>query len=87
MGLPGYQNGIGSWSGPVVSGILGGIDTAVWDPVTDPWLAVPYGPSDAPPAIVAAKTAGKRAVLDRFGWPDDGAPTNGELALGEFGGK
>jgi hypothetical protein len=20
-------------------------------------------------------------------WPDDGAPTNGELALGEFGGK
>jgi hypothetical protein len=35
------------------------------------------------------KNSGETSLVTvRFeGWPDDGQPTNGELALGEFGGK
>ncbi|HEY7678501.1 MAG TPA: glycogen/starch synthase [Candidatus Methylomirabilis sp.] len=38
-----------------VVGILGGLDTEVWDPGRDPHLAAPYGPEDL---------AGKRACKD-----------------------
>ncbi|MGE0875757.1 MAG: glycogen synthase GlgA [Burkholderiales bacterium] len=45
-----------------LSGILNGIDTALWDPARDPLIAQPY---DA--ASLAAKAASKRALQQRLG--------------------
>ncbi|MEO2199183.1 MAG: glycogen synthase GlgA, partial [bacterium] len=49
-----------------LSGIVNGIDSAVWDPDIDPWLPAPYSAADVGP-----KREVKRAVLDRFGLPSD----------------
>jgi starch synthase len=49
-------------------GILNGIDTSEWDPRGDRFLPAPYGPE-----TLDGKTAAKRAVLTRFGLPDDAA--------------
>jgi len=45
-----------------LSGILNGIDTALWDPARDPMIAQPY---DA--ATLAAKAGNKRALQQRLG--------------------
>jgi starch synthase len=57
-----------------VTGILNGIDQRVWDPATDPHLAPTYSIEQGVGAVIAAKAANRRALGDRFGWPDDGTP-------------
>jgi len=52
-----------------LSGILNGIDTAVWNPARDPYLARNYGPS-----TLADKTHNKRAVQLRAGLPTVNQP-------------
>jgi starch synthase len=47
-----------------LSGILNGIDTALWDPARDPYLARNYGPS-----TLSNKLHNKRAVQLRAGLP------------------
>ncbi len=50
-------------------GILNGIDTAAWDPGTDPYLAARFTKD-----TLEARTANRRAVQQRFGLePDDDA--------------
>jgi len=58
MGLEGLLRARGA----VVSGILNGIDTDVWDPATDPLIAATYS-ADRP----AARAANKRALQERLG--------------------
>lgn len=53
----------------VLVGILNGIDTDVWDPATDDLIAATY---DA--GSLDGKDVNRRALLERFGWPDDGTP-------------
>ncbi len=48
-------------------GILNGIDTGVWDPANDPWIAAPF---DA--ASLDARRGNRTALLERLGLPDDG---------------
>jgi starch synthase len=57
-----------------VSGILNGIDQGVWDPATDPHLTARYSIDAGVGSVLAAKAANRRALGDRFGWPDDGTP-------------
>ncbi len=57
-----------------VSGILNGIDQGVWDPGTDPHLTARYSIDAGAGAVIAAKAANRRVLVDRFGWPDDGTP-------------
>jgi starch synthase len=52
----------------VLTGIVNGIDTEVWDPLRDPLLPARYGPDD-----LAGKAACKRAALEAFGLPADAA--------------
>ncbi len=56
-----------------LTGILNGIDTAVWDPADDRHLAAPYGVHD-PGGVLAAKASSRARVGERFGWADDGTP-------------
>ncbi len=48
--------------GDVVSGILNGIDTTVWDPATDPHLAAPFTA-----ARLGGRQENKRLLKERFG--------------------
>lgn len=48
--------------GPKLVGILNGIDTEVWNPATDPFLAAPYDVGDP-----SGKEACRRAVRDELG--------------------
>jgi starch synthase len=48
------------------SGILNGIDTAVWNPKTDPFLPKPYSAED-----MSGKAAAKEALQREFGLPGD----------------
>lgn len=57
-----------------LSGILNGIDQQVWDPATDPHLAATYSIESGITHVLAAKAANRRAIGDRWGWPDDGTP-------------
>ncbi len=52
----------------LLTGILNGIDTDVWDPQTDQYLPVPFSVSD-----LEGKRSAKREVLTRYGLPDDAA--------------
>ena len=65
MGLEGL---IGARRG-VVSGILNGIDPAVWNPATDPALPARFGER-----TLARRVAGKRAVERTFGLAQDDGP-------------
>ncbi|MCX5513175.1 glycogen synthase GlgA [Kaistia algarum] len=58
MGLDGLLRA----RGPVLSGILNGIDTTVWDPASDPLIAAPF---DA--ARPGDRTLNKRALQERLG--------------------
>jgi starch synthase len=46
----------------ILHGVLNGIDTALWNPRTDPWIAERYGPDS-----LAQKIANKRALRKRLG--------------------
>jgi starch synthase len=48
-------------------GILNGIDTDVWDPASDPLIAVPFTATS-----IDARGANRAALHDRLGFPDDG---------------
>ncbi len=56
-----------------LSGILNGIDTAAWDPRTDPYLAATYGEADA----LAGKKACRRALRKELGLKECVAPLAG----------
>ncbi len=43
-------------------GVLNGVDTSLWDPRSDPWIASRYGPD-----TLEAKLANKRAFKERMG--------------------
>lgn len=57
------------WREADVSGIVNGIDTAVWDPATDPHLAARYDRKS-----LAQRLRNKRAVESRFGLQEDDRP-------------
>jgi len=59
-------DGILTQRGDRLSGIVNGIDSAVWDPCSDPLLPASYSAADVGP-----KREVKRALLDRFGLPSD----------------
>jgi starch synthase len=63
MGLDGLLRARGS----VVSGILNGIDTEVWDPANDPDLAAAFDG-----ARIEARAANKTDLRDRFGLEQSG---------------
>jgi starch synthase len=72
MGLDGLLR----YRSDALTGILNGIDTAVWDPSADSLIAAPYGPADIRP-----KAANKAALQARLGLrPDAGAPVFGVVS-------
>jgi starch synthase len=62
MGLDGLLRSRGA----VVSGILNGIDTAVWNPAADPMIAAPYDL-----AHLSARAANKKALQQKLGIDPD----------------
>jgi starch synthase len=62
-------------------GILNGIDDTIWDPATDPHLAVNY---EVDGKIRAAKKANRRALLEALGAPDGAITSEGPL-IGSVG--
>jgi starch synthase len=58
--------------GDSVIGIRNGLDTVRWDPSTDRRLAVSFAVGDRD--LPAARARNRAAVLEQFGWPDDGTP-------------
>lgn len=56
------MQGLLAWRAQVLTGILNGIDTAVWNPATDPLIPARYGPDSLP-----KKEASRRALRDRLG--------------------
>lgn len=52
-----------------LTGILNGIDVARWNPARDPYLPIPYSLES-----LEGKTQCKRALLEQFGLPRNGAP-------------
>ncbi len=65
MGLDGLLRG----RADLLHGILNGIDSASWDPATDPLIAARYGSR-----ALSARRANRRAVERHFGLDADGAP-------------
>jgi starch synthase len=57
-----------------LAGILNGIDTAEWNPATDPRLPTPFDAAD-----LSGKAAAKAAVLARYGLSGGGAPARRPL--------
>ena len=52
-----------------LSGIINGLDAQEWDPATDSYLPVNYGPDS-----LAKKAEVKKALLKELGLPDEGLP-------------
>ncbi|WP_299132433.1 glycogen synthase GlgA [uncultured Amaricoccus sp.] len=65
MGL----EGLISTRAPVLSGIVNGIDTGVWNPETDPVLAETFGPRK-----LKGRVVNRRAIEARFGLHQDEDP-------------
>ncbi|MBD9373552.1 glycogen synthase GlgA [Rhizobium sp. ARZ01] len=65
MGLDGLINARSS----ELMGIVNGIDTAVWDPATDPHIVANYAAG-----ALRARSKNREALLDRFGLTDGGGP-------------
>ncbi|EQB00244.1 glycogen synthase [Sphingobium quisquiliarum P25] len=65
MGLDGLLNG----RADRLHGILNGVDTAIWDPATDPLIARRYTAR-----ALAARTANRKALTRHFGLDRDDAP-------------
>lgn len=65
MGLDGLIRG----RADKLHGILNGIDTAIWDPATDPLIAKPYSVR-----ALATRAANRRALEKRFGLAQDNSP-------------
>lgn len=65
MGLEGLIN----TRAPVLSGIVNGIDTDVWDPATDTSLAATFSPRR-----MKGRDANRRAIEARFGLHEDADP-------------
>ncbi len=65
MGLDGLINA----RAHQLMGIVNGIDTAVWDPATDPHIAAPYGASS-----LRQRTENRKALMERFGLDDGAGP-------------
>jgi len=71
MGLDGVLRGLGDR----FTGILNGLDTAIWDPAFDPDLAAPYSRTDR-----AGKAACRTDLLKRIGFdPADQRPVVGMI--------
>jgi starch synthase len=58
--------------GAAVSGIRNGLDTTRWDPSVDRLLPARFGVADR--TLLTTRARNRAAVLDGFGWPDDGTP-------------
>jgi len=58
--------------GEALVGIRNGIDTTLWNPLTDPFIAVKYGRSS-----LYAKAATSIRLHERAGWDHDGQPLIG----------
>ncbi len=65
MGLEGLLNA----RSDALYGIVNGIDTDIWNPETDPYLASRYGPGK-----LKRRAANKRALAGRFDLDDDADP-------------
>ncbi|WP_242122994.1 glycogen synthase GlgA [Sphingobium sp. Sx8-8] len=65
MGLDGLING----RADRLHGILNGVDTAIWDPATDPLIAKPFSAR-----ALGGRAANRRALEARFGLDRDHAP-------------
>lgn len=65
MGLQGLINA----RADELAGIVNGIDTAIWNPQTDPHIAANYGAT-----TLRARAANRKALAERFGLHDDGGP-------------
>jgi len=52
-----------------VRGILNGLDTAYWNPLTDPLLPANYSQKD-----LTGKKKCRNALLEQLGWKEDGRP-------------
>jgi starch synthase len=59
-----------------LSGIVNGVDYNVWNPATDPFIAVRYNPE----AVVEGKAACKKALQRRYGLQESDAPLLGMVS-------
>jgi starch synthase len=57
-------------------GIRNGIDVSVWNPSGDPHLPQTYTPK----TVSKGKAAAREALLDRFGWTEDGSAIIGVIS-------
>ncbi len=72
MGLDGLLR----WRGGRLTGILNGIDPAIWDPAGDPLIAAPYSAED-----LSGRALNRAALRDRFGLDGgDDAPVFGVVS-------
>ncbi len=62
--------------GDSLVGIRNGIDVSVWDPSADPHLPRTYTLK----TVVKGKAAAREALLERFGWQDDGSAIVGVVS-------
>lgn len=62
--------------GDTLLGILNGIDVGVWNPAEDPHLPRTYTAK----TVSKGKAAAREALLDRFGWDDDGSAVIGVVS-------
>jgi starch synthase len=70
------MQGLLSWRSRYLSGVLNGIDTAAWNPGTDPLIARRYGPG-----TLARKDDNRAALRERFGLsPGPGRPLFGVVS-------
>jgi starch synthase len=62
-----------------LSGILNGIDSKIWNPASDLFLAARYSPDDSLAKIIKAKTANKEFLNKRYSFDCLGRPLVGAI--------